>query len=88
MNREDVVEWVRGRYYAPDFLVTRGDDRISVEIKGFERVEDKPKWQAWRSRHGRLAVLFEADLQELRFARDAGDFWNQLTVKAITQENA
>ncbi len=88
MNREDVVEWVRGRWYCPDFLVTRGGVSISVEIKGVERTGDKAKWQAWRSQRGRLAVLFEEDLQQLRVAEDAEIFFNMITIRAITQENS
>ena len=55
----------KDRYYLLDFKVFTKSGFYYIEIKGFERENDKYKWEAVRKKGFRLDVLFNEDIKKL-----------------------
>jgi hypothetical protein len=83
---DEQIPWGDRGSYAPDFICEWRGEVIAVETKGDHWVKEdtEPKHTAWRVQRGLLAVLFEEDLQTLRTAPSADQFWAMLRYRATS----
>lgn len=75
--------------YAPDFTLTWHGEMMWAETKGDRWIkgDTAAKHAAWRAQRGRLVVIFEEDLQELRLLPGAQAYWDALKIRSIEQES-
>jgi transposase len=73
--------------YAPDFTLTWQGETMHAETKGdpWIKGDTAAKHAAWRVQRGRLVMVFEDDLRELRMLPDAQAYWDALKIRAIEQ---